>query len=195
MCGAEAGVPCRDRFVHTGRRFDIGLCWPGMHLGDRAPLLLDRRCRATVETTYAWDFTRQGRHDIATREAIVSRGACTGCGWAGTQEHRNGSNPAIEDALDHALAGWRLVPVVEPCRPDASSKQTAQWLEQIAVLYDALDLDACLAPSHGGVIRTRRRLYGTRSHFSTGFYNICAEIIDDPDTEPLSTLTEQLGLF
>ena len=73
MCGAEAGVPCRDRFVHTGRRFDIGLCWPGMHLGDRAPLLLDGRCRATVETTYAWDFTRQGRHDIATREAIVSR--------------------------------------------------------------------------------------------------------------------------
>jgi hypothetical protein len=98
--------------VHSGRRFEIGLYWPGMRLGGDGAGLLTSECRATVETTYAWDFTRNACHDVATRGAVVSRGACIGCGWAALVTHRNGTNPAIEDALDHALAGWRLVPMV-----------------------------------------------------------------------------------
>jgi len=140
---------------------------------------LTGECRATVETTYAWDFTRNARHDVATREAVVLRGACIGCGWAALVTHRNGTNPAIEDALDHALAGWRLVPMVQRCGPDLSAKQTARWLDQIAALYDGFRLDARLATSADGVIRTARHTNGTRSHLSSGYFDICAQVVDD----------------
>ena len=82
----------------------------------------------------------------------MSRCACIGCGWAALVTRRNATNPAIEDALDHALAGWRLVPIVQRCGPDTSAKQTARWLHQIAALYDGFGLDAWLAPAADGVI-------------------------------------------
>lgn len=197
MCDASEGVECRAGFVHSGRRFELGLCWPGARLDGDSASLFDGECVATVESTYVWDFTRPGRHDVATRDAIVYRGACLGCGWASSTTHRDCSNEAIADALDHALVGWRAVPVVERCKHDDAPKQVARWMELVAAIYEGYGLDARLAPSAGGVIRTQRSGCGTRSHFSHGFYDICGPVVDDEpgqDPEPVEVST-QLGLF
>src|SRR6478735_1497859 len=82
MCDAAQGVECRPGFIHTGRRFELGLCWPGVRLGGGSAPMLEGACVATVDTNYLWDFSRPGRDDVATRDAIVYRGACLGCGWA-----------------------------------------------------------------------------------------------------------------
>lgn len=197
MCDAAQGVECRPGFIHTGRRFELGLCWPGVRLGGGSAPMLEGACVATVETNYLWDFSRPGRDDVAARDAIVYRGACLGCGWAASTTHDGDENAAIADALDHALVGWRAVPVVERCKYDAAPKQVARWMDLVAAIYDGLGLDVRLAPSSGGVIRTQRSGAGTRSYFSHGFYDICGPVVDDePDRapEPVAVAT-QLGLF
>lgn len=192
ICGASHGVDCSDGFIHCGRRFELALTWPGGHIGRDELALLEGPCLATVESTYAWDFTRPGRHDVAHREAILYRGACVGCGWAAASSHHD-SNHAIEDALDHTLEGWRQVPIVERFGPDTSPSQLDAWKQRVAEIYDGFGLDRRLAPGEGGVVRTRRRPMGTRSHRSRGFYDICAEVIAE---RPAAAETgDQLGLF
>jgi hypothetical protein len=58
----------------------------------------------------------------------------------------------------------------------------------------SLGLDSRYAPGAGGVIRTMRPPMGTRSHWSGGFYDVCAGVIED-HRRPLSGAVEQLGLF
>jgi len=180
MCDAEPGVECADGSIHTGRRFEIGLCWPGRLMGSDTAVLTGC-CQATVEGTYLWDFTKPGRFDVAHREAILYRGACIGCGWAASNTHHD-EGAAIEDALDHALAGWREVPVVEPYGFDSSTKKIDQWKHEVARIYESYGHDQRLAPGAGGVIRTLRQIHGTRSHWSNGFYDICAGSTE-PDTK------------
>lgn len=200
MCGASSGVECRPDFFHTGRRFEVGLCWPGRGLGGQDSAVLDGTCQATVEHTYWWDFDTPGRHnDVATRRAMVYRGACAGCGWAASESHPDDEFSALRDALDHALVGWRDVPIVKRHHHDANTKQFEKWAAQITLLYEAYGLDASLSPENGGVIRTTRTGCGTRSHWSRGFYDICGEVVaEDPDRlgRPLAErVEEQLGLF
>lgn len=199
MCGAASGAECGPGFFHTGRRFEVALCWPGRALGGPCPGLLDGVCTATVESTYLWDFDTPGRHDVATRQAIVYRGACVGCGWAADGAHCADEFSAIADALDHALAGWRNVPIVKRHHRDANATQVARWAHDITLLYEALGLEAVLSPEHGGVIRTSRVGGGTRSHWSRGFYDVCGEVLaQDPGRRggPLADrVEEQLGLF
>ena len=199
MCGARPGVLCAANFFHTGRRFEVALCWPGRALsGD--DVVIEGRCQATVEATYLWDFDTPGRHgDVATRRAIVYRGACLGCGWAASESHPGDEGSAIADALDHALIGWRSVPIVTRQHHDANDKVFAKWARQITVLYVGYGLEVSLSPEHGGVIRTTRVGGGSRSHWSRGFYDMCGEVVaEDPDRRgrPLSERPEeQLGLF
>ena len=54
-------------------------------------------------TGCAWRRSRTATSPTAmTTCFVVYRGACIGCGWAGAGKH-DGSNTALEDALDHAL--------------------------------------------------------------------------------------------
>ena len=200
MCGAGPGELCAADFFHTGRRFEVAGSWPGFGMGGADPGVLDGYCQATVEDTYLWDFDTPGRHgDVASRTAIVYRGACAGCGWAGSESYCGDESSALEDALDHALVGWRSVPVVERHRWDANDKAFAKWAGQITELYERLGLDESLSPERGGVIRTTRVDGGTRSHWSHGFYDMCGRVVaEDPERRgrPLSERSEQqLGLF
>src|SRR4051794_8461288 len=153
LCEVETG-DCRDGgFVHTGRRWEIGITWPGNRLDDDGSLL-DGSCRATVEDRYQLDGDDVG---------LIYRGACCGCGWAGELE-RGSSNAALEDALDHALVEWRRLPVVERLAHDAPPSRPRSWLAEIGELYSALGFEDRYAPGCGGLIRTLRRPLGTRSH-------------------------------
>lgn len=200
MYGAQPGELCAANFLHKGRRFEVALCWPGRSLMGADDVVIEGRCQATVEDTYCWDFDTRGQHgDVALRRAIVYRGACVGCGWAGSEEHPGDEGAAIADALDHALVGWRSVPIVTRHHCDANDKAFAKWARQITALYDGYGLEASLSPERGGVIRTTRVGGGSRSHWSRGFYDMCGEIVaEDPERRglPLSERAEeQLGLF
>jgi hypothetical protein len=200
MCGARPGELCAANFFHTGRRFEVALCWPGRSLTGADDVVIEGRCQATVEDTYCWDFDMPGRHgDVATCQSIVYRGACVGCGWAAAASHPSDEGAAIADALDHALVGWRSVPIVARHHHDANDKAVAKWTRQITALYDGYGLEKFLSPEHGGVIRTTRVGGGSRSHWSRGFYDMCGEVVaEDPDRRgrPLSQRSEeQLGLF
>lgn len=202
MCGAGSGVECRPGFFHTGRRFEVGLCWPGRSLGGQCLGLLDGVCQATVEHTYLWDFDTPGRHrvshDVATRRALVYRGACVGCGWAAHDAHPGDEFAGLCDALDHALPGWRAVPIVKRHHHDANAERVARWAHEVTLVYEAYGL-ASLSPEHGGVIRTTRTGCGTRSHWSQGFYDVCGEVATEDPGRPGRARPEsveiQLGLF
>lgn len=170
ICTATDSACGDNGFTHTGRRWEIGITWPGSTFG-RAEALLDGACRATVEDLHLPDRIGPDR--------LLYRGACVGCGWAADRHHRRDSNSAIEDALDHALPDWRRVPIVERLEHDASNKQRDRWLAQVADLYAAHSLELQYSPGAGGVIRTMRTGCGTRSHWSHGFYDVCAGVIDD----------------
>ena len=181
LCDVTVGTCRGDGFVHFGRRWAIGITWPGSAFGSTASLL-SGVCQATVEDRY-----------VPTGDDcdLAYRGACAGCGWASPRVHDD-SNAALDDALDHALAGWRRVPVVERIAHDAPPGQHVRWLGQLAELYTSLGLDARLAPGSGGVIRTLRQPMGTRSHWSHGFYDVCAGVVDE---RPVPVPAAQLELF
>jgi Family of unknown function (DUF6349) len=145
--------------------------------------LLDGACRATVEDHYV----PTGDDDFD----LVYRGACCGCGCASEREHRD-SNLALEDALDHALSMWRHVPVVERHHHDAPATRVQQWLGEIGDLYSALGLENRYTPGEGGLIRTLRGGCGTRSHWSGGFFDVCAGLVDE---RPVEAPAVQMGLF
>ena len=181
ICDVDDG-PCRDGFIHLGRRWEIGITWPGSTF--TATEVLNGVCLATVEDRYEPD----GDDDYSLRY----RGACVGCGWAADIEHDD-SNTALEDALDHALPQWQRVPVMERLGHDAPAKQHARWLGQLGDLYASLGLEERYAPGAGGLVRTMRQPMGTRSHWSGGFFDVCAGVVViEP---PAAVLAEQLGLF
>ena len=181
ICDVKAGE-CRDGgFVHTGRRWEIGITWPGDSWSCEG--LLDGVCRATVEDRYV--ATGDDEYDLSYR------GACCGCGWACEREHLD-SNTALEDALDHSLPAWRRVPVVDRHSHDAPSPRVQQWLAEIGDLYRALGLEDRYAPGNGGLIRTLRQPFGTRSHWSGGFFDVCAGLVAVTAVEAPAV---QLGLF
>ena len=181
ICDVTVGTCRADGFVHFGRRWEIGITWPGSAFGSTAALF-NGVCQATVEDRY-----------VPTGDDcdLAYRGACAGCGWASAREHDD-SNAALEDALDHAL------PAGGGCRSSSASRTTprrrqhARWLGQLAELYTSLGLDARLAPGSGGVIRTLRQPMGTRSHWSHGFFDVCAGVVDE---RPVPVPAAQLGLF
>lgn len=140
-------------------------------------------CRATVEDRY-----EPGGDD---GYSLRYRGACVGCGWAG-EFVDDDSNEALEDALDHVLPEWPRVPVVESLAHDAGARQRDRWLDQLVELYATLGLEERYTPRCGGLIRTMRQPMGTRSHWSGGFFDVCAGVVVEP---VLPVYAEQLGLF
>ncbi len=181
LCDVTSG-DCRDGgFVHAGRRWEIGITWPGNTFGWDAGLL-DGVCRATVEDRYVG-----GDDDVE----LSYRGACLGCGWAAPREHPD-SNAALEDALDHALPDWRRIPVVERLHHDAPASRLRQWRDEVGDLYRTLGLEDRYAPGNGGLIRTLRQRLGTRSHWSGGFFDVCAGLVDE---RPVLVTVEQMELF
>ena len=102
------------------------------------------------------------------------------------------SNAALEDALDHVLPMWRQVPIVERHHHDAPATRVQQWLGDIGDLYRALGLDDSYTPGSGGLIRTLRQGCGTRSHWSGGFFDVCAGLVEQ---RPVETPAVQMGLF
>jgi hypothetical protein len=180
ICDVDEG-PCWGDSIHVGRRWEIGITWPGSTFS--GSVVLDGTCVATVEDRYEPD----GDDDYSMRY----RGACVGCGWACEYEHDD-SNEALEDALDHVLPDWRQVPIVERLAHD-NAKQRDRWLDQIAGLYAARGLEERYTPGAGGLIRTMREPMGTRSHWPGGFFDVCAGVIVVEPAAPVRA--EQLGLF
>src|SRR4051812_27609730 len=127
----DADGECRDGFVHAGRRWEIGITWPGNSFASPV-VLLDGVCAATVEDRYE----PVGDDDYELRY----RGACCGCGWASAHEHDD-SNAAQEDGLDHALPDWSRVPVLARLGHDAPAAQVQRRLVEVGDLYRALGLD------------------------------------------------------
>lgn len=181
ICGVVDGDCGPNGFRHTGRRWAIGITWPGTSFGS-TEAVLDGVCRATIEIVNVPD---------TARHHLSYRGACVGCGWAASREFHD-SNAALEDALDHALPRWKQLPIVERLGHDPSSKQRDRWLAQVDGLYVALGFEECYAPGSGGLIRTMRTGCGTRSHWSVGFYDVCAGVAADIVVE---AAPEQMGLF
>ena len=182
ICDVDDG-DCREGgFVHAGRRWEIGITWPGNSFGSSQGLL-DGVCRATVEDHYV--PTGDDEYDLSYR------GACCGCGWASEREHLD-SNTALEDALDHVLPAWRWVPVVERHHHDAPPARVQQWLGEVGDLYRALGLEDRYAPDSGGLIRTLRQPCGTRSHWSRGFFDVSAGLVAVTVVEAPAV---QMGLF
>ena len=72
LCDVTVGTCRADGFVHFGRRWAIGITWPGSTFGSTASLL-NGVCQATVEDRY-----------VPTGDDcdLAYRGACAGCGWA-----------------------------------------------------------------------------------------------------------------
>jgi hypothetical protein len=180
-CGANDGDCAADGFRHSGRRWAIGITWPGTNFGSRLTVLTGI-CQATVEDLHLPD---------GDRFTIFYRGACLGCGWAATHEHSD-SNTALEDALDHVLPEWRRVPITERLGHDPSRTQRDRWLAQLRDLYAAHGLEDRYAPGARGLIRTMRQPRGTRSHWSHGFYDVCAGVVE---VRPVEVAPEQMGLF
>ena len=84
------------------------------------------------------------------------------------------------------------MPVVERFAHDASARQRTVSLEQVGGLYTAHGFDACLAPGNGGVIRTLRQQFGTRSHYTGQCFDVCAGLAAVPVTV---AVPEQIALF
>lgn len=174
---------CRDGFTHAGRRWEIGITWPGNTFGSTVGCstgCAGRRSRTATSPRTDDDYSPR------------YRGACTGCGWASEFDYDD-SNEALEDALDHVLPEWRRVPVIEPLSHDANAKQLDRWLSQHGDLHATLGLDERYTPAAGGVIRTMRQPTGTRSHWSNGFFEVCAGVVVVERVEPVRA--EELGLF
>jgi hypothetical protein len=110
---------------------------------------------------------------------MVYRGACLHCAWEG--EIRADHNGAVEDAHDHAWAGWRELPIVQRRpEPGTNARQKAatdRWIEAVTDCYPDGWLEA------GGPIRTARGYYGTRhvpNYTGFGGYDLCGEIEPEP---------------
>jgi hypothetical protein len=110
---------------------------------------------------------------------MVYRGACLHCAWEG--EIRADHNGAVEDAHDHAWAGWRELPIVqrrpEPGTHARQKAATDRWIEAVNDCYPDGWLEA------GGPIRTARGYYGTRhvpNYTGFGGYDLCGEIEPEP---------------
>jgi hypothetical protein len=191
ICGNATTADC-----HTGRFFTIGITQRGSSIGSRGNVALGGACRATIEDRYEWDHTTpdQRLRQPATRTAIVYRGACLGCGWAG-REHPDDQNAAVEDAHDHTLPSWRELPIVQRHHHDANAKTVEKWAHDVATAYAAYNIDAQYAPGNGGVIRTLRQPMGTRSHHVVGldYYDLCAGT-RQPQSVPAAAPT-QAALF
>jgi hypothetical protein len=159
ICDAPAGEPCTWKGVtHVGRRWEIGITSPGAAFGAQRTLVADGgRCRPTIEN-----------HDLDTH---VHRGACLGCGWHGPT--RRDENDAVEDAHDHAMPGWRDLPVV-PSPPYDGPRD--RWHRSVKDIYEAHGVTADWLPGTGAPYRTYRHGLGTRSHYSsaTNGYDISA---------------------
>ena len=199
LCHAVENVDCTGTSTnHYGRAWRLAITAPGNQLGRHDTLTPDGgACRPTIEETYLWDHSRRDDRfpKESVRVAIVYRGACLGCGWAG-DAHADDENAAVDDAHDHSWPGWRELPIV-PRRPDDTKSQT-KWRSQLSALYRAggLDVDHWLAP--GAPFRTARTRGGTRSHcVHGGGYDICGTITERPDRRPLepTPCDEQLALW
>ncbi|MEQ1698954.1 MAG: DUF6349 family protein [Ilumatobacteraceae bacterium] len=202
ICHAEENVDCTGTSNnHYGRAWRLGITAPGNDLGcgRRDTLTPDGGvCRPTVEQNYLWDHTRRDARfgGESKRVAIMYRGACLGCGWAGTA-HADDENAAVEDAHDHSWPGWRELPIV-PRRPDDTKAQD-KWRTQLTTIYRAcgLDVDHWLAPD--APFRTARVRCGTRSHSThRGGYDICGSVTDRDDNRPAREVLgseEQLALW
>ena len=126
ICDVDDGE-CRDGFVHAGRRWEIGITWPGSTFAlDRS--VLDGVCRATVEDRY--EPEGDDDYDVALPGCVprlrlgVRRSTTTT------------PTTALEDALDHVLPEWRRVPGRRIASPTTRRrKQRDRWLDQLAELY------------------------------------------------------------
>ena len=78
------------------------------------------------------------------------------------------------------------------CSHDAPAKRVKQWLGELGDLYRALGLEDRYAPGNGGLIRTLRQPCGTRSHWSGGFFDVCAGLVEPVVVEAPAV---QMGLF
>lgn len=177
ICEAGAGEPCAwTNVTHSGRRWELGITAPGGDAagGTRTLVPTGGRCSPTVE-------------DKNLDDDCVWRGACLGCGWHGPT--CDNENVAVEDALDHALTGWRDLPVV-PTPPYEGSRQ--RWAGDVAALYAAFGIDPMWLPGSGAPYRTYRQPFGTRSHYDravSGFNVNAGEAPSDVSYSP------QLSLF
>ena len=138
-------------------------------------LLLDGVCAATVEDRY---------EPIGDDEyELHYRGACCGCGWASADEHDD-SNPAPGRRARSCPARLVAVPVLARLGHDVPrAAQVQRWLVEVGDLYLALGLKDRYAPGCGGLIRTSRCPCGTRSHWSGGFFDVCAGLAEDAPVE------------
>jgi len=109
---------------------------------------------------------------------------------ASAGEHLD-SNPALEDALDHVLPAWRRVPAV--ARKHPTRQRTASRRDSArSATCTGRSPRGPLRPGNGGLIRTLRQPCGTRSHWSGGFFDVCAGLLEVTAVE---APTVQLGLF
>ena len=200
ICHAAPGTACEGVGAHRGRRWQLALTAPrpttveqfGAYLltPDGGP------CRPTVEDTYWWDHSRRdGRftHE-SVRVAIIYRGACCGCGWAGPT--RVDENDAVEDAHDHAWPGWRALPVVPRQPHDAKPKDLARWRDTCRKLYRLAGLDADHWTQQHAPFRTVRQPRCTRSHCTwNGGYDISAGTSEPAPTTATPCAQQQLSLW
>jgi len=122
------------------------------------------RCQAivlTCDTCEPWPSADRAEWPdcgcIDRYNALLWRGACTGCPWEGPiRPGLGGENPAAEDAMDHAWTGWREAPIVP--RWPSERKAQQRWIETVVPQYPAGWLE------NGGPIRTWRSPSGTRHH-------------------------------
>jgi hypothetical protein len=108
---------------------------------------------------------------------LLYRGECLACPWEGPAHDRH--NPAVEDAHDHAWAGWRTLPAAsrrpEPGTTHKLKAAMARWVDGVNEAYPEGWLEA------GGPIRTLRGESGTRhvpGHSGFGGYDLA--IRDQP---------------
>jgi len=88
---------------------------------------------------------------------LLYRSGCRmgGCGWEGPE--RGGENAAVEDGMDHAWPGWRMLPPVPRVPQNGGTwKSLAAWRARVDPVYPAGWLES------GGPIRTGRGPAGTR---------------------------------
>lgn len=156
------GVPARQAEWQAWRdrygNFGSGVVSHAWYVHTTCPEDPTGRCQATVlhcdlRESHASQTGEVSGCDCAeTVDAMLYRGACTGCDWEGPE--RPGENAAAEDAVDHAWPGWRDLPVVPRCPQERNAR--ARWVERVTGLYPAGWLQA------RGPIRTSRERYGTR---------------------------------
>lgn len=143
-----------DRPTHW---WHIGITQPGNSFGaaagaDALAEVAGGPCLPTlVQLDLRCDHHRGGCQCLGS---FYSRGACLGCGWLGPVRD-DYERLGVEDALDHAWAGWRDLPAVRPIPgggdgPRDDQRRLDAWVAEVLPLHPAGWLQA------GGPVRTLR---------------------------------------